>query len=62
MRNRQQPRGKRYRPLPLRQGDLGQPSVDCYPGGCPFHVFVRDGKIVREQSGTLPVISRACRT
>ncbi len=35
----------------------GSHSVDCYPGGCPFHVFVRDGKIVREeQSGTLPVI------
>ncbi len=37
----------------------GSHSVDCYPGGCPFHVFVRDGKIVREeQSGTLPVIQQ----
>jgi DMSO reductase family type II enzyme molybdopterin subunit len=35
----------------------GSHSVDCYPGGCPFHVFVRDGKIVREeQSGTLPTV------
>ena len=37
----------------------GSHSVDCYPGGCPFRVFVRDGKIVREeQSGTLPVIQK----
>jgi len=35
----------------------GSHSVDCYPGGCPFRVYVRDGKIVREeQSGTLSVI------
>ncbi len=35
----------------------GSHSVDCYPGGCPWRVYVRDGKIVREeQSGTLPVI------
>ncbi|MDO8616916.1 MAG: molybdopterin-dependent oxidoreductase [Dehalococcoidia bacterium] len=35
----------------------GSHSVDCYPGGCPFHVYVRDGRILREeQSGTLPVI------
>jgi len=35
----------------------GSHSVDCYPGGCPFRVYTRDGKIVREeQSGTLPVI------
>jgi DMSO reductase family type II enzyme molybdopterin subunit len=28
--------------------------VDCYPGGCPFRVYVRDGTIVREeQAGTL---------
>ena len=34
----------------------GSHSVDCYPGGCPFRVYVRDGKIVREeQGGTLPV-------
>ncbi len=37
----------------------GSHSVDCYPGGCPFRVFVRDGKIVREeQSGTLPVVQQ----
>ncbi len=35
----------------------GSHAVDCYPGGCPFHVYVRDGKIVREeQAGSLPVI------
>ena len=35
----------------------GSHSVDCYPGGCPLHVYVRDGKIVREeQSGVLPVV------
>jgi len=33
----------------------GSHSVDCYPGGCPYHVYVRDGKVVREeQSGHLP--------
>ncbi|MCH8346015.1 MAG: molybdopterin-dependent oxidoreductase [Chloroflexi bacterium] len=37
----------------------GSHAVDCYPGGCPFRVYVRDGKIVREeQSGTLPVIQK----
>jgi len=35
----------------------GSHSVDCYPGGCPWHVYVRDGKIVREeQSGSIPPI------
>ena len=35
----------------------GSHAVDCYPGGCPHRVYVRDGKIVREeQSGTLNVI------
>ncbi|HEU4759601.1 MAG TPA: molybdopterin-dependent oxidoreductase [Dehalococcoidia bacterium] len=35
----------------------GSHSVDCYPGGCPFRVYVRDGKIVREeQAGTFNVI------
>ena len=24
----------------------GSHSVDCYPGGCPFRVYVRGGKIV----------------
>jgi DMSO reductase family type II enzyme molybdopterin subunit len=37
----------------------GSHAVDCYPGGCPFRVYVRDGKIMREeQSGTLPVIQQ----
>ncbi len=37
----------------------GSHSVDCYPGGCPWRVYVKDGKIIREeQSGTLPVIEQ----
>src|SRR3990172_2532811 len=28
---------------------LGSHCVDCYPGGCPYHVFVKDGKIIREE-------------
>ena len=37
----------------------GSHAVDCYPGGCPFRVYVKDGKIVREeQAGTLPVIQQ----
>ena len=32
-------------------------AVDCYPGGCPWRVYSRDGKIVREeQSGSFPTI------
>ena len=32
----------------------GGHEVDCYPGGCPFRVYTKDGKILREeQSGTL---------
>ena len=27
----------------------GSHCVDCYPGGCPYHVFVKDGKVVREE-------------
>ncbi len=35
----------------------GTHCVDCYPGGCPMRVYLRDGKIVREeQSGDFPVI------
>jgi DMSO reductase family type II enzyme molybdopterin subunit len=35
----------------------GTHCVDCYPGGCPMRVYVRDGKIVREeQGGNFPVI------
>jgi len=32
----------------------GSHSVDCYPGGCPWRVYTKDGKIMREeQAGTL---------
>jgi len=35
----------------------GSHAVDCYPGGCPWRVYVRDGKIVREeQSATFSPI------
>src|SRR3990172_426268 len=35
----------------------GSHAVDCYPGGCPWRVYTRDGKIVREeQAGTFPAI------
>ena len=35
----------------------GSHSVDCYPGGCPWRVFTKDGRIVREeQSGSLPPV------
>ncbi|MBD3648833.1 MAG: molybdopterin-dependent oxidoreductase, partial [Pseudomonadales bacterium] len=35
----------------------GTHCADCYPGNCPMRVFVKDGKIVREeQSGTLPPV------
>ncbi len=27
----------------------GTHCVDCYPGNCPFRVYVRDGKIIREE-------------
>jgi DMSO reductase family type II enzyme molybdopterin subunit len=31
--------------------------VDCYPGNCPYKVFVRDGKVIaEEQAATFPVI------
>ena len=31
----------------------GSHSVDCYPGGCSFRVYTKDGRIQREeQSGT----------
>ena len=37
----------------------GSHSVDCYPGGCPWRVYVRNGKILREeQGGMLPVIQK----
>jgi len=35
----------------------GSHSVDCYPGGCSWHVYSKDGKIVREeQAGVLAPI------
>ncbi len=35
----------------------GTHCADCYPGNCPMHVFVKDGRVVREEpSGTLPTI------
>ena len=37
----------------------GSHCIDCYPGNCPYRVYVRDEKIVfEEQSGTLPVIEK----
>ncbi len=37
----------------------GSHCVDCYPSNCPYRVFVRDGKVVREeQAGTFPVIEQ----
>jgi len=37
----------------------GTHCVDCYPGNCPMRVFVRDGRIVREeQAGTFDVIEK----
>lgn len=35
----------------------GSHCVDCYPGSCPYHVYVKDGKIIREEvAGTFPQI------
>jgi len=35
----------------------GSHSVDCYPGGCPWRIYTKDGKIVREeQAGSLAPI------
>jgi DMSO reductase family type II enzyme molybdopterin subunit len=35
----------------------GSHSVDCYPGGCPWRVYTKDGKVVREeQAGHFPQI------
>jgi DMSO reductase family type II enzyme molybdopterin subunit len=37
----------------------GSHAVDCYPGGCPWRVYVRDGKIVREeQASAFPTIEK----
>jgi len=29
----------------------GTHCVDCYPGNCPYKVYVRDGKVLREEPG-----------
>ncbi len=35
----------------------GSHCVDCYPGNCPYRVYVKDGVIVREeQAGTFPTV------
>jgi DMSO reductase family type II enzyme molybdopterin subunit len=35
----------------------GSHAVDCYPGGCPWRVYTKDGKILREeQAAMLPAI------
>jgi DMSO reductase family type II enzyme molybdopterin subunit len=33
--------------------------VDCYPGNCPYHVYVKDGVVfAEEQAGTMPLIEK----
>jgi DMSO reductase family type II enzyme molybdopterin subunit len=33
----------------------GSHCVDCFPGACPYRVYVRDGRVVREEvAGTMP--------
>jgi len=35
----------------------GSHGLGCYPGNCPYRVYVRDGKVVfEEQAGTFPII------
>lgn len=37
--------------------------IDCYPGNCPMRVYVKDGKVVREESAASSRrMSRAYRT
>jgi DMSO reductase family type II enzyme molybdopterin subunit len=31
----------------------GSHSVDCYPGGCPWRVYSKDGKILREEQAAM---------
>ncbi|MFQ5507221.1 MAG: molybdopterin-dependent oxidoreductase, partial [Planctomycetota bacterium] len=31
----------------------GTHSVDCYPGGCPFRVYTKNGRIVREEQASI---------
>ena len=48
--NRNGPWAERYRER-WKWDDVhfGSHSVDCYPGGCSWRIFTRDGKIVREE-------------
>ena len=32
---------------------FGSHAVDCYPGGCSWRIFTRNGKIVREEQSAL---------
>ena len=37
----------------------GSHCVDCYPGACPYKVYIKDNKIVREEvAGVLPVFEQ----
>jgi DMSO reductase family type II enzyme molybdopterin subunit len=37
----------------------GTHCVDCYPGNCPMRVYIRDGKVVREeQAGDIAAVER----
>ncbi len=37
----------------------GTHCVDCYPGNCPMRVYVKDGRVVREeQAGTFAVVEQ----
>ena len=42
----------------------GTHCVDCYPGNCPYRVYVKDGLVLREEQSRAPSppSSRACRT
>src|SRR4030043_2233027 len=37
----------------------GTHCVDCYPGNCPYRVYVKDGLVLREEvAGTFPTIEQ----
>ncbi len=37
----------------------GTHCVDCYPGNCPYRVFVKDGVVfAEEQAGNLPIVEK----
>ena len=49
--------GKFYQNPEFDYVKFGTHCADCYPGNCPMKVYVKDGKVVREEpSGTLPTI------